>query len=412
MTSENKRHQSINQTFRYFTYVPLDCVVDMTSIGSSSVNLRPLRDCMYSIDQRRRVFPFGYKFVFHLTFKYQDTCGLKVSQSVQLTGRQFLIRGKNQRSYVKAKQIREQDEILIRRSDNSITEAVVTSINKYGNYVPVAELWVRDREMFSIDGVLTVALCKYRKKSKPVISRGIIAYYQNEATIYYLIVRRRHTMAFLDFIRGKYFNNDRCHMCKIYLAQMTGEERDLLQRLSFDDLWNVVWGNKIGEKPNPRYMRQYKKCAHRWRQLDMASLLTQVTITPHYFPEYGWPKGRANKDESIIDTALREFNEETGSDFKDLEIQLDQETMKNPLHESFVGNNGIQYDHFYTLAQIMHPPNFKEKLTPSNLEIGSVEFQSYEDCMRLFRADDIAKRRLLSDLHLDLTNRVIKQSNT
>ena len=412
MTSDCKyfgQQQHLHQTFRYFTYVLLECTVDMTPVGSTpEYHLRPLRDCMYSVEQRRRVVPFGYKFVIQITIMYEESSGHSVTKSVQFTGRQFLIRDTPQRSYVKAKQLREKDSILVKRTDNRIISAVVTSVLRFGHYVPVAELWIRDREMFSVDEILCVALSKHRKKSKPVISHGIIAYYQENSTIYYLIVRRRHTMAFLDFIRGKYFNNDRFNMCKIYLTQMTREERDMLQKHSFDDLWNVVWGNNIGDRPNQKYIKQYRKCAHRWQQLDLVSLLTEVTISPHPYPEYGWPKGRANREESTIDTALREFIEETG--LKDMEMVLDQDTVQDPRKESFIGNNGIQYDHYYTLARIVHAPQIKEQLTPTNLEIGSVEFQTYNDCMRLFRPDDVAKRRLLTDVHLDLMNQAIKQS--
>ena len=410
-TSHHSHHQQssrLQQAFRFVTYVPAECSVDTTPIGGAiipSESQKSLKSCSYSINTRRRVIPFGYKYVMKLEIAYKDSIGNMISKSINLTGRQFLVRA-NDHTYVKAKYLRLGDQILLRLDDQALVSAEVINILHNDAYKPVMELAVSDKEIFSIENVLSVALSRTKKKQHPVVSHGVIAYYIDctHSKCYYLIVRRRHTMAFLDFIRGKYFNNDRDHMCKLYLSQMTSDERCMISNMTFSQLWNIVWGNPINDPPNTRFMHQYEKSLKRWKELDLDMLMKDVTIHPFQYPEYGWPKGRSNKNETSEQTALREFSEETGLDPAQKFIEVDRRISPSKLTESFLGNNGIRYDHFYTLARFKSEPTFRTMLTPNNAEIGSVEFRSYDDCMRLFRPDDTSKRHLLSALHLDITN--------
>ena len=399
----------ISKIYRFSTYVPITAILDMNAVGkppdsSKSHLLRPLQDCMLSIEPRRRVLPFGYKHLYMVSLSAD-----KRTDDVKMhffTGRQFLIR--HDGGFVKVKYLKKGDTVLIRQPETGIISYnEVIDIAPNVVYSPVAEVLVTDKEPFSTDGVLNVALSKVCKKSRPVISYGIILYHLDETSrdAKYLIVRRRHSMAFLDFIRGKYFNMDRDYMCKLYLTQVTAFERELLQSKTFDELWCYVWNTSAKESPSSKYHQQYLKSKRRWYDLNLKDLFESVAVQPFQTPEYGWPKGRSLKNEAPLDTALREFNEETGLVIDQSNATLDQATIDEPLEESFQGDNGVRYSHFYILARLTCVPPFETCNTPlSNGEIGAVEFRRFEDCLRAFRPDAVAKKQLLTVVHLRVSN--------
>lgn len=420
--NENRRSK-LSRIYKYCTYIPISAVLGMDSAskvppdpcanlkqGSSA---RRIKDCMYSIDGRRRVVPFGYKYTFQLVLGKTLGCDVDSCQVVRFTGRQFLVRPDG--TFVKVKYIKAGELICVRTPDGRIDKVCIVQVVPHVLYEPVAEILLSDKDCFTVDGVLSVALCKARKKQQPIRSFGIILYHISPVSqkVTYLVVRRRHTMAFLDFIRGKYFNMDKDYMCKLYIAQMTGEERYMLQHKSFDELWGYVWNTSsdgAGDAPGSRYHQQYLKSKDRWQALKIPELITSVPIEPFECPEYGWPKGRSLKHETPVDTALREFSEETGLDLRAQHATVDSSTVAHPLEEHFVGNNGIEYQHHYILVQLHTSPPF-EIVYPSidNGEIGAVEFRSFDDCQRLFRPDAMAKRRLLSLVHLRVTNALTQQ---
>jgi hypothetical protein len=59
-----------------------------------------------------------------------------------------------------------------------------------------------------------------------------------------------------------------------------------------------------------------------------------------YEPEWGFPKGRRNINESDMKTAFREFSEETGIPTESLML-----LSHTPFEETFRGSNGIKYKH-------------------------------------------------------------------
>jgi 8-oxo-dGTP pyrophosphatase MutT (NUDIX family) len=67
-------------------------------------------------------------------------------------------------------------------------------------------------------------------------------------------------------------------------------------------------------------------------------------------PEWGLPKGKREERESDLQTAIREFCEETGLQMNNLRIY------KNviPLEEQYTGMNAISYKHTYFVAELIN----------------------------------------------------------
>ena len=62
----------------------------------------------------------------------------------------------------------------------------------------------------------------------------MIAFRYNNNQIEYLMIRRKDTLGFIDFMRGKYSIYNKEYLINMF-KQMTNIEKDKIQRLSFDE---------------------------------------------------------------------------------------------------------------------------------------------------------------------------------
>ena len=79
----------------------------------------------------------------------------------------------------------------------------------------------------------------------PVTSYGIIGYFKFESEYKIVLVQRKDTMGFIDFIRGKYDTRiKKEEILEILVSEMTETEKDRIIKYSFDELWEQLWMNK------------------------------------------------------------------------------------------------------------------------------------------------------------------------
>ena len=78
----------------------------------------------------------------------------------------------------------------------------------------------------------------------PITSIGVIAFRVNNINdnIQYLLIRRKDTLGFIDFLRGKYSLINKEYILNM-LNQMTEQEKEKLIMHSFDELWKMLWGD-------------------------------------------------------------------------------------------------------------------------------------------------------------------------
>jgi len=211
----------------------------------------------------------------------------------------------------------------------------------------------------------------------------------------YLMVQRKDTIGFIDFIRGKYPEHDvreKMRILKTYLGEMTCEERFKLATESFENLWDMLWINKL----SMLYINEYVEAKEKFSKLDVHSLLAETEC--HWTEqEYGFPKGRKNMFENNIECAKREFREESGYTTDQIHILSEK-----PWEEIFTGTNGIRYRHVYYIAEIL-PHVDRPKIPLSDVkqagEISNVAWFTYEQCVRVIRPYDTAKKELITQIH-------------
>ena len=188
----------------------------------------------------------------------------------------------------------------------------------------------------------------YRNCPHPIISFGIICYKIENNEIKYLMIQRKDSLSFMEFIRGKYEINNYEYIKKL-LMNMTINERNMLLNKKFEDIWNYVWHQV--DINNNKNNREFINSKIKFSILNDNNFLRNyiTSINSIYNEqEWGFPKGRRKMRESDLDCAIREFYEETRITKNDLEI------IENiiPFEEIFFGTNGIMYKHLYYIAKL------------------------------------------------------------
>lgn len=245
----------------------------------------------------------------------------------------------------------------------------------------------------------------YKNCLYPIISLGIILFKKNkENVIEYLLVQRKDTLGFVEFMRGKY-NIENVEYIEKLLSIMTYEERQKIIANDFDDLWNELWMDKTKKQ----YFNEYENSKKKFYCLKMGFLykdsfvdiyeLNKKISIMYYTPEWGFPKGRRNLHESDLECANREFIEETGLKEEDYVIISDKYYC-----ETFFGSNNIRYKHIYYLATLND--NNKElnlEIDANNVdqvtEISNISWFDYTSGLNIIRPYNLEKKELLTNVN-------------
>ena len=240
----------------------------------------------------------------------------------------------------------------------------------------------------------------YYQCKTPITSVGIIAVRRNKDTgqLEYLMIRRKDTLGYIDFMRGKYSIFNRPYIINM-LNQMTVEEKTRMRSGDFGLLWQAIWGKPMIAPTTPP-ANQYR--SEELTSRDKYNLLFEGVQSERQFwgkeeekytlnelidasdpgwdePEWGFPKGRRNPQEKDYECALREFTEETGiSAYRHLHNV--QNLM--PYEEIFTGSNYKSYKHKYYVMC----------LTPEQFDIPIDQFETSEVSLMAWKTMDQARQ--------------------
>lgn len=248
----------------------------------------------------------------------------------------------------------------------------------------------------------------YNQCKMPITSIGVIAFRHNEnKQIEYLMIRRKDTLGFIDFMRGKYYIQNKFYILNM-LKQMTISEKEKLRTLEFDDLWREIWGdNKISsqykyeESTSKVKFNSLKNGVYcRTEVYNLNQLIDESNNYDNWYePEWGFPKGRRNFQENDYTCALREFNEETGIDISAL--TLIQNIM--PYEEIFTGSNYKSYKHKYFLTYVKNASALNMN-NYEKTEVSCLEWKTYEQCIQCVRPYNLEKMSLMTKINCTLNS--------
>lgn len=266
----------------------------------------------------------------------------------------------------------------------------------------------------------------YKTCNHPIISYGIICYKlfydQHTNSIYprYLMVQRKDSLCYVEFIRGKYSLNNKAYIMKLF-SNMTGKERSKIYSSSFDSLWNEMWcrGNSKDEHNTRNFNKECKESNEKFDRLKEGyaiksedgntsyinmEMLLNSTEPIYSETEWGFPKGRRNINEDDVSCAIREFREETGIAIKDIRINKDIK----PLEEVFTGSNNIRYKHVYYIARYYNTQYTSKQSRPQlydpdncvqTKEVKDVQWFTYQEAQDRIRCCNIERKELFKRLN-------------
>ena len=245
----------------------------------------------------------------------------------------------------------------------------------------------------------------------PIASYGIILFkFTREHGLQYLMIRRKDSFGFIDFVRGK-FSPFNIYQLQNIVDEMSISEKEHLLVESFDKLWIHLWGETTNTHfKHEEYMSSKKfdiikngisSTKDATSTSTSASTTTLITLknivenseTRWIETEWEFPKGRRNNKEKDLDCALREFEEETG--ISKHKIHVIENIM--PFEETFIGTNHKSYKNKYFIAFI---DDEKNDLTHFQVaEVSKMEWCNIDACLDKIRPYNLEKKQLIRNVH-------------
>ena len=192
-----------------------------------------------------------------------------------------------------------------------------------------------------------------------------------------LMICRKHSFSYIEFVRGKYNLDDTVYLTYL-MKTMTEEEIGKIMNMDFETAWRDMWSTPI-EKTYQQLTehREFLPSKKKWESLKEGTWIQKMGT--RYFmklhdwipsirlekvlePEWGYPKGRKDHKEIPIETAKREFTEESNLPLSSLTFMSNILTGMDSQFsflEDYYGSNHIHY-HLYYYPALYIPCEFEE----------------------------------------------------
>lgn len=234
----------------------------------------------------------------------------------------------------------------------------------------------------------------------PIPSYGVILFTiakssTGDTELYYLLSQRRDTIEYVDIMRPK------CPVSQFrkWASLMSRDERLKLQ--TYIDDFDILWKDLMMRNPYV-YDRKYVDARDRFLRVKNELLEAIVSTQSHVInPHWGFPKGRRNRDEDVVDTALREFEEETC--FKSSQIR--PYVSSHMFSEVFNGSDMKEYSTQYFLYEtfsklpVVYKNSYSEikgREKTISYEVSDLKWVTFKEALGMLNP---RRQRLLADVH-------------
>jgi len=228
-------------------------------------------------------------------------------------------------------------------------------------------------EQFLINKIIDID--KYNLLNLSNLSK--IDFYKDK--IKFLLIQRKHSYSYVEFIRGRYEKNNFESLHKL-LKLMTLNEIEKIINNDFNILWNDLWQktckHKSFQKEFEISQQKFNHIKQNYNILDFLNLKILYDT-----PEWGFPKGRRDKNEKNLDCALREFKEETGLD-SDNYIILNK---LNTIQETTIGLENSVFKLVYYIGLSFNENKLEMLSEHQKYEIGDIKWLTYEEIIPKIR---------------------------
>jgi 8-oxo-dGTP pyrophosphatase MutT (NUDIX family) len=232
----------------------------------------------------------------------------------------------------------------------------------------------------------------------PITSYGIILFRPSIEGLQFLMIRRKDSFGYIDFMRGKYspYNT---HQLQTMIDEMSIAEKERIIAEPFEKLWSQMWGDnsktqfKNEEFASSKKFKQIKEGVTIYDETYTLKDIIDKSETKWTETEWEFPKGRRNPKEKDLDCAIREFEEETGIPIS--KIKIIQNVL--PFEEIFIGTNHKSYKHKYFLAYIGDNDDCLENFQVT--EVSKLEWKNIDKCLEDIRPYNLEKKELITNIN-------------
>ena len=270
----------------------------------------------------------------------------------------------------------------------------------------------------------------------PIISYGIILFRQSNKGLQYLMIRRKDSFGYIDIIRGKYTPHN-IPQIQRSIDEMSLEEKHRLINEPYENLWKMLWGdNGIQHRGEGSSLaKKFEALKNELKnelvknelvknelvknelknELDLESTTSTTSVNLEYLiqnsktewqeTEWEFPKGHRNFQEKDVETALREFEEETGYSKDNITI-IDNII---PYEEIFIGSNHKSYKHKYYVAYL-NTDTDTDTDTLQNYqksEVSKIEWKTIDECLSSIRPYNLEKKNIIKNVNQVLLNYIL-----
>ncbi len=227
-----------------------------------------------------------------------------------------------------------------------------------------------------------------------------------------LYIKKRHTYAFLDFVRGRYKKTLPKGIVRMF-NQMTSQEKFIILQ-GFDSMWSYVY--KPYEIPSQNSdifsVKSYYRCKRIYEHVFRKHgrrLVNIINRSTNSDTLWEIPKGRSKDGEKPLDAAIREMAEETGVTIEHYEIIFKLRPIKITYED-----NRIKYGEKYYIAFLQTEPKCVFQCRDSvNMEMDGMRWMSGQDYSNSVHHGSLNYNRMMTiNNHVKKISKVLNAYHT
>jgi 8-oxo-dGTP pyrophosphatase MutT (NUDIX family) len=235
----------------------------------------------------------------------------------------------------------------------------------------------------------------YRHNNEPYTSYGVICYKEEFNNYKIILIQRKNTISYIEFLRGKYDLDNIGYIQELFNL-MTNYEKELINTVNdFDKLRELLKMTKKSSTFKVEY-EEAKLKFNKLKEVEIIKKLISQSNNIYITPEWELPKGRKQGNELNINSGIREFFEETGLANTDIKIY---QNIK-PLEEIYTSYNNIRYRHVYYFGKFISDKEIAVDLN-NNIqtnEVGDIKWSSFEEALELIRPYHYEKKNIVKKI--------------
>ena len=145
-----------------------------------------------------------------------------------------------------------------------------------------------------------------------IISYGICCSRFKDNKYELLFIKKRFSYAYSEFIAGNYSSHNKIAI-RVLFNKMTADEKNIILSYNFEYIYYYAYLKNKRDIQDKKILKKYQESENKfYKTFTLESLKNLMTGTSSVHGIWEFPKGRGRAGENNIESAIREFEEETG----------------------------------------------------------------------------------------------------